>query len=144
MTPLLRTLAACAVFLTATALLACGGQGAGSGASAADTTNSSDSSQESSGEDDSSDGEASSSSGSSASSTSRPVSARAACATGACTECGEGACPPGMFCVKSGGGAGCSWFPECGNNADCGCIDKHLASGCRCEKQGQFARVTCQ
>jgi hypothetical protein len=49
-----------------------------------------------------------------------------------------------MFCIKSAGNTGCSWFPECGNNADCGCISKHIGSGCRCEAQGQFARVTCQ
>jgi hypothetical protein len=49
-----------------------------------------------------------------------------------------------MFCVKANGANGCSWFPECGNNADCGCISKHLGSECSCEQQGQFARVTCR
>jgi hypothetical protein len=126
-------------------LVSCGGQG--SGAASADSTGSGDSSDDSTEGDDSSDSEGESaesdSSGASRSSSTRAVT-RATCASGGCSECGEGACPPGMFCIKSGANTGCSWFPECGNNADCNCISKHIGSNCRCEAQGQFARVTCQ
>jgi len=118
--------------------LGCGSQTASSAGDSSSTAHDEEASDQSaSSEQDDSE------SASTGSSSARPI-ARASCAGGVCTECGEGACPPGMFCVSaSKGSPGCSWFPQCGRNDDCGCISKHIGNGCRCEKRGNAVQVSC-
>ncbi|HTM43461.1 MAG TPA: hypothetical protein VL137_00825 [Polyangiaceae bacterium] len=137
-----RSVAQASALLGAVALLACA-TGAGSpqsGASQSDGQNSEISGQTSAASNDPS---ATSPSGSTNSASSAPTSKRRPCAGGECSVCGPGVCALGMFCVEGKDGAGCSWLPDCGSNDQCGCINKHLGSGCHCEQADKAVRVRC-
>ena len=64
------------------------------------------------------------------------------CADGSCFECGEGVCPVGFYCQKSGGTAGCAWASECAQKPSCACVGP-LSTGCSCEERGGVPHVTC-
>lgn len=64
------------------------------------------------------------------------------CTDGSCFECGEGICPAGFYCQKSGGSTGCAWAAECAQKPTCACVAP-LTKGCSCEDRGGFPHVTC-
>jgi hypothetical protein len=67
------------------------------------------------------------------------------CEDGTCFSCGAGVCPQGWYCDESArDGAACSWLPECGKQAQCGCIAKALGGGCACEEAGGGPHVRCK
>lgn len=67
---------------------------------------------------------------------------RSPCADGSCTECGEGVCPSGYFCVDNKGKKGCAWLAGCVDKPACGCVSKALPA-CSCKDDAGVARVTC-
>ena len=64
------------------------------------------------------------------------------CEDGSCFVCGEGICPAGFYCQKSGGATGCAWAAECAQKPSCACVAP-LTKGCSCEERGGFPHVTC-
>lgn len=67
---------------------------------------------------------------------------RSPCADGSCTECGEGICPAGYFCVDNKGHKGCAWLAGCVDKPACGCVSRALPS-CSCKDDGGVAKVSC-
>ncbi len=67
---------------------------------------------------------------------------RSPCADGSCTECGDGVCPSGYFCVDSKGHKGCAWLAGCVDKPGCACVSKALPA-CACKEDGAAARVSC-
>jgi hypothetical protein len=51
------------------------------------------------------------------------------CSDGTCFSCGDGFCPKGFYCDRKSGG--CSWLPECAQEASCACVSRVL-SDCSC------------
>lgn len=73
--------------------------------------------------------------------TTAPVK-RSPCADGTCTECGEGICPSGYFCVDTKGHKGCAWIAPCVDKPQCACVSREVKS-CTCKDEGGVAKVTC-
>ncbi|MCS6901555.1 MAG: hypothetical protein RMJ98_18085 [Myxococcales bacterium] len=64
------------------------------------------------------------------------------CEDGSCFVCGDGICPAGFYCQKSGGVTGCAWAVECTPKPSCSCIGP-LTRGCSCEERSGFPHVIC-
>lgn len=67
---------------------------------------------------------------------------KAPCADGTCTECGDGICPSGYFCVDTKGHKGCAWIASCVDKPTCACLAREVKS-CSCKDEGGVARVAC-
>jgi hypothetical protein len=67
------------------------------------------------------------------------------CEDGTCFACGDDYCPNGFYCDDNApSGAGCSWLPECAEEATCSCVENALGEGCTCEERDGGVHVACE
>jgi hypothetical protein len=65
------------------------------------------------------------------------------CSDGSCFECGEGICPSGFYCEKSGSAApACAWAASCAQKPTCACLAAQTR-GCTCQDRNGAPHVVC-